>query len=70
MTYHMFALAAGFLLDLCFGDPRWMYHPVCLIGNLISLLERGIRRFFPKTEQVCWKSSWSALSAEEFPYLF
>ncbi len=51
MTYHMFALAAGFLLDLCFGDPRWMYHPVCLIGNLISLLERGIRRFFPKTEQ-------------------
>lgn len=47
----MFALAAGFLLDLCFGDPRWMYHPVCLIGNLISLLERGIRRLFPKTEQ-------------------
>ena len=38
-----------FLLDLIFGDPRWLYHPVCLIGNLISVLEKGIRRIFPKT---------------------
>lgn len=51
MMYHVFALAAGFFLDLCFGDPRWMYHPVCLIGNMISFLERGIRRIFPKTDQ-------------------
>ncbi|MDO5797424.1 MAG: adenosylcobinamide-phosphate synthase CbiB [Eubacteriales bacterium] len=49
MIYHTTALAAGFLLDLIFGDPRWLYHPVCLIGNLISVLEKGIRKIFPKT---------------------
>ena len=49
VIYHTIALAAGFLLDLIFGDPRWLYHPVCLIGNLISVLEKGIRRVFPKT---------------------
>nr|WP_253288500.1 adenosylcobinamide-phosphate synthase CbiB [Blautia sp. MSJ-19] len=47
--YHTIALAAGFVLDLIFGDPRWLYHPVCLIGNLISVLEKGIRKIFPKT---------------------
>lgn len=44
------ALAAGFLLDFLIGDPRWMYHPVCLIGKLISLLEKGIRKLFPKSK--------------------
>ena len=43
-------LAAGFLLDLLFGDPKGLYHPVCLIGNLIAALEKGIRRLFPKTK--------------------
>lgn len=33
------------------GDPRWLYHPVCLIGNLIGFLEKGIRKVFPKTEK-------------------
>lgn len=51
MFYHTIALAAGFLLDFMIGDPRWLYHPVCLIGNLISVLEKGIRRMFPKTEK-------------------
>lgn len=45
------ALAAGFVLDLLLGDPRWLYHPVCLIGKLIALLEKGIRRIFPRTER-------------------
>lgn len=43
-------LAAGFLLDFLIGDPRWLYHPVCLIGNLISILEKGIRKIFPETK--------------------
>lgn len=21
------AVLTGFLMDLCIGDPRWMYHP-------------------------------------------
>lgn len=34
------ACAAGFVLDLMFGDPIWLYHPVRLIGKLIGLLEK------------------------------
>ncbi|MGI6070724.1 MAG: adenosylcobinamide-phosphate synthase CbiB [Blautia sp.] len=44
------ALGIGFLLDLLIGDPRWLYHPVCAIGKLIEVLEKGIRRKFPATE--------------------
>lgn len=35
----------GFLLDLVLGDPRWLYHPVRLIGHLIMVTENIIRRF-------------------------
>lgn len=45
------AFAAGFILDLIFGDPRWLYHPVCFIGNTIAFLEKKIRKIFPKTEK-------------------
>lgn len=38
----------GFLLDLLFGDPHWLPHPVRWIGCLISLLETGMRRLFPQ----------------------
>ena len=51
MKYSIFALAAGFILDLILGDPRWLYHPVCLIGKVIAVLEKAIRRIFPKTEK-------------------
>ncbi|MBR6382558.1 MAG: cobalamin biosynthesis protein CobD [Lachnospiraceae bacterium] len=37
---HAIALAAGFFLDLIIGDPHWLYHPVRLIGLLISLCEK------------------------------
>ncbi len=40
----------GFLLDLLFGDPHWLPHPVRLIGALISCLERKIRACVPKTK--------------------
>ena len=49
--YSMLALAAGFVLDLLIGDPRWLYHPVCAIGKLIAFLEKILRRVFPKTEK-------------------
>ena len=51
LIYHTISLAAGFIADLIFGDPRWLYHPVCLIGKLIAVLEKGIRKLFPKTEK-------------------
>ena len=50
MWYTGLALLAGFILDLLFGDPGWLYHPVCLIGNLIAFLEKNLRRMFPKTK--------------------
>lgn len=38
------AIVAGFILDLIFGDPHWLPHPICLIGNLIGVLEKNLRR--------------------------
>ena len=46
---HIIALGAGFLLDLLIGDPKWLYHPICLVGNLIGAAEKGIRKILPKT---------------------
>ena len=30
------ALILGFVIDLLLGDPRWLYHPVRVIGKEIS----------------------------------
>ena len=38
--YHLAAILAGYLLDLCLGDPHSMPHP---IGNLIVWLEKYLR---------------------------
>lgn len=46
---HAVALALGLIIDFMFGDPKWLYHPVCLIGNLIGWLEKRIRAMLPKT---------------------
>ena len=40
---HLAAIIAGFILDLIFGDPHWLPHPICLIGNLIGFIERNLR---------------------------
>lgn len=42
-------IGAAFVLDLVLGDPRWLPHPICLIGNLISAGEKLLRSVFPKT---------------------
>lgn len=44
MNLHIAALGIGFILDLMFGDPRWMIHPVCLMGKTISWAEKTVRR--------------------------
>lgn len=36
-------IVCALILDLVFGDPYWLPHPVCLIGNVITLLEKKIR---------------------------
>ena len=40
----MIVAVVAFLIDAMIGDPRSRFHPVVLIGNLISLLERFLRR--------------------------
>ena len=47
--YILPAVAAGFLLDLIFGDPVWLYHPVRLL-SLIHISRSMIRK---AVEEVC-----------------
>ena len=47
----MMALLLGVFFDLLIGDPHCFYHPIRLVGNLISVTEKGLRAVFPKTEQ-------------------
>ena len=46
---HLQALVLGFCIDLLFGDPHSIPHPVVLIGKLISAMEKLVRKIFPKT---------------------
>lgn len=46
----LLAVVLGFAIDLFVGDPRWLYHPVRLIGNGISLGEKILRPLFPKNK--------------------
>lgn len=49
MKWTAAAMLLGFLIDCILGDPHSIPHPVIFIGKLISLLEKGLRRLFPKT---------------------
>ena len=40
----MIVAVVAFFIDAMIGDPRSKFHPVVLIGNLISLLEKFLRR--------------------------
>lgn len=44
MTEACAVVLAAVLLDLLFGDPRWLPHPVVAIGKLIAALEMILRR--------------------------
>lgn len=45
------ALFIGFIMDLVLGDPHGIVHPVVLIGKLINMLEKLLRKVFPKTTE-------------------
>ncbi|MBR3130150.1 MAG: cobalamin biosynthesis protein CobD [Clostridia bacterium] len=47
----LLSVLAGFLIDCILGDPAWLLHPVVLIGKLISLSEKVLRKLFPKTDR-------------------
>ena len=46
----IYAILTGFLLDLIIGDSYWLYHPVRLIGKLITMLETILRKVFPTSD--------------------
>lgn len=47
----MLACGTGFLLDFLFGDPVWLYHPVRLIGALITFFEKMSRKLCRENKQ-------------------
>ncbi len=42
--YILILIAGAFVLDLIFGDPRFLPHPICWIGKLISVSEKFLRK--------------------------
>lgn len=51
MSYTLYACLIGFLLDLSIGDPQWLYHPIRLIGKLIEVTEKALRKCLPNTKK-------------------
>ena len=45
----LLAAVCSFLLDLLFGDPASIPHPVVFMGHCITKLEKWLRRRFPAT---------------------
>lgn len=48
IQYTLAAVVIGFLLDMLFGDPHGLYHPVQAIGKWITLSETALRKILPK----------------------
>jgi len=51
----MIIAVVAFLIDAMIGDPRSKFHPVVLIGNLISVLEKILRRDFDSPKKKIFK---------------
>jgi adenosylcobinamide-phosphate synthase len=45
-SIHYGILLMAFLLDIAIGDPKWLPHPVRIIGKVIEKIEFFLRRFF------------------------
>lgn len=66
----MIVMTAAFALDMLLGDPRFLYHPVRIMGNMISGLESLYRKIFGKKEKaagfamvITMVAFWSILPA-------
>jgi adenosylcobinamide-phosphate synthase len=51
MGLSLAAVLVGFVLDLIFGDPAWMPHPIRLIGLMIEKGEKFLRKFTGKNHK-------------------
>ena len=61
MKYHIIAFLLGFLLDLLFGDPYWLPHPIRFIGNLISKTEKSLRKGMADEKRELKLGRWMVL---------
>ena len=70
MLMSLAACAAGLLLDLLFGEPVGLYHPVRLIGYWISWAERQLRKVCGSHLMAAWGVLWvmTALMAFLIPF--
>lgn len=64
MNYHMIAFFSGFLLDLLLGDPYWLWHPVRLLGSMITCLEKHLRKTGKEQEKKEQKENGQKEKAE------
>lgn len=44
------SIVCAYIMDMILGDPKWLPHPVVLMGKLIHTLEKILRKIF-KTEK-------------------
>ncbi|WP_026338997.1 adenosylcobinamide-phosphate synthase CbiB [Fusobacterium russii] len=44
-NYFAVKFTLAYIMDLILGDPKWLYHPVIIIGKLINFLERILYKF-------------------------
>ena len=70
MLISLASCVTGFLLDFLFGDPVWLYHPVRLIGKLISFLEKRLRRGSEKQKEILGGVLWLCVSVLSFTIPF
>lgn len=52
MFIHAIYIFIAYIVDLVVGDPRFLPHPVVIIGKYISRLEKIIRKVFQKEAQL------------------
>ena len=67
--WSLYALLLGAVIDILIGDPHFLPHPVVLMGKLITLLEKLLRRVFPKTkrgENIAGGVLWIIVAAVSF----
>ncbi len=48
---HVIAVTIGFIIDMIIGDPNYSFHPIRLIGHLISFFEKLLFKNRSKREQ-------------------
>lgn len=51
MEERIWIICCGFVLDLIFGDPLWLWHPVMGIGKIITWSDHFLRKAFGIREE-------------------